>query len=37
MKLAYRSPRFFSEPGLFFVVGGRSVCLLPLPKGRGAR
>lgn len=35
MRLAYRSPRIFNEPGLYLVVGARSLCLLPLPsKGR---
>jgi hypothetical protein len=34
MKLAWRSPKFFEEPGLFVVVGRRSVCVLPVPRKR---
>lgn len=35
MRLAYRSPHIFNEPGFFLVVGKRSICLLPLPsRGR---
>jgi hypothetical protein len=34
MRTAWRSPRFFEEPGLFLLVRGREVCLLPLPRRR---
>jgi hypothetical protein len=35
MRLSFRSPKIFNEPGLFLVIGSRSVCLIPLPtKGR---
>lgn len=31
IRVAFRSPRFFNEPGLFVLVGKRSICLVPLP------
>lgn len=35
MRLSYRTPAIFNEPGLFLVIGSRSICLIPLPsKGR---
>lgn len=35
MRLCFRSPKIFNEPGLFLVIGGRSIWLIPLPsKGR---
>lgn len=29
MKISWRSPELFNEPGLFMVVWGKSICLLP--------
>lgn len=35
MRLSFRSPKIFNEPGLFLVIGGRSICLIPFPsRGR---
>lgn len=34
-RITFRSPAIFNEPGLFLVIAGRSVCLIPWPsKGR---
>lgn len=35
MRITYRTPNIFNEPGIFLVIGGRSICLIPLhTKGR---
>lgn len=35
MRITFRSPKIFNEPGLFLVVGSYNLCLVPWPsKGR---
>jgi hypothetical protein len=34
MRFAWRSPKFFEQPGWFLVIGRREVCLIPFPRAR---
>lgn len=36
LRICFRSSKIFNEPGLFLVIGKRSLCLIPFPS-RGRR
>lgn len=34
IRLQWRSPQFFEEPGLFLRIFGHALCILPIPRAR---
>lgn len=34
LKIAWRSRKLFDEPGLWLVVRGKQICILPVPPAK---
>lgn len=33
-RIVWRSRKLWEQPGLFLLLGGSDVCLIPVPRGR---